>query len=540
MAAPQANLRSTRFPMRALVGGTILTTTLIIGGVWTIYELYADYRKLVTLELRIHTLAGEILHLDEVLTMSARMAAATGDRRWEKRYREHEAKLDAALGEVLAVDPEARAGASETDAANDALVDMENRAFAFVAAGKREAASKLLFSPEYDRYKAVYAAGMRDLTTAFIARADTALKARSERLKVKMAVGVVVVLLLGGVWYQIIRLIRRYIAARRSADLALEAANERLEARVRERTAELEKVNASLVREMDERGKMEVELRQAQKLESVGRLASGVAHEINTPIQFVSDNCHFIRDAITDLQELVGAQQKTFEALSAGSLSVPDACAAAKDAEEEADLEYLEEEVPVAIQRSLEGLDRVATIVRAMKSFAHPTEKTKKGSDLNAAISSTLTVARNEYKYFADVTTEFGELPLVPCLLGELNQAVLNIIVNAAQAIEDVVGKSGDKGSIVIRTFRDGNWAVVQVQDTGGGIPEDIRDQIFDPFFTTKEVGRGSGQGLAIARSVVVEQHGGELDVESTPGEGTTFTLRLPIEPMEEPSSEAA
>jgi two-component system, NtrC family, sensor kinase len=185
--------------------------------------------------------------------------------------------------------------------------------------------------------------------------------------------------------------------------------------------------------------------------------------------------------------------------------------------------------VPKALDRSIEGLGRVATIVRSMKEFAHPDQKNKTPVNLNQAISSTLIMASNEYKYVADVETDLGDIPLVSCHGGEVNQAVLNIIVNAAHAVDDVVKGSSARGRIKIRTRREGDCVVISISDTGGGIPLHVRDRIFDPFFTTKEVGKGTGQGLAIARQVVREKHGGDLTFESVLGAGTTFHIRLPI-----------
>jgi two-component system, NtrC family, sensor kinase len=198
--------------------------------------------------------------------------------------------------------------------------------------------------------------------------------------------------------------------------------------------------------------------------------------------------------------------------------------------EEELDLPYLAENLPPAMERSLEGLERIGTIVRSMKEFAHPDQRERVAVDLNRAVSSTIVIARNEYKYVADVVTDLGELPRVPCYAGELNQVVLNLVVNAAHAIADRHGDSGIRGTIRVRTWCEDGQAVISVSDDGAGIPEEIRDRIFDPFFTTKEVGKGTGQGLAIARSVV-DKHGGRLDCDSVVGEGTTFTIRLPLEP---------
>jgi PAS domain S-box-containing protein len=293
-----------------------------------------------------------------------------------------------------------------------------------------------------------------------------------------------------------------------------------------------------LLLDVTQRKKLELELQQAQKLESVGRLASGIAHEINTPIQFVSDSIHFISGAIGDVLGLLGQYRRLREEAAAGTPG-PETLATVEAAEEDADIDYLAENLPKSAERALEGLGRVATLVRSMKEFAHPDSKEKSPADLNRALQSTLTIARNEYKYVADVETSFGDIPQVNCRISELNQAFLNIIVNSAHAIGDVV-QSGQRGTIRIATRVEDGQVIVVLADTGGGIPEAIRARIFDPFFTTKAVGKGTGQGLAIARSVVVEKHGGAIEVESEVGKGTTFTIRLPIDSDSGPRSKAA
>ena len=238
--------------------------------------------------------------------------------------------------------------------------------------------------------------------------------------------------------------------------------------------------------------KLESELYQAQKLESVGRLAAGVAHEINTPVQFVSDNCYFLRDAVTQIGEVVRAYRETLAAMADGQLPLEQARERVAAAEEAADFAFLSENMPTAVERALEGLERVAIIVRSMKEFSHPNHGAMSSSDINAAIRSTLTVARHEYKYVADIETRLGELPPVVCNIGEFNQTFLNILVNAAHAIESTVAGSEQRGLITITTQQEGELVLISIQDTGGGIPEGIQDSIFDPFFTTKEVGKRS------------------------------------------------
>jgi signal transduction histidine kinase len=197
--------------------------------------------------------------------------------------------------------------------------------------------------------------------------------------------------------------------------------------------------------------------------------------------------------------------------------------------EDQADLEYLVDNVPKAFDRCVDGLTRVTTIVRSMKEFSHPAGSEMSPCDLNRAIAATLTVARNEYKYIADLTTEFGDLPSVNCHVNEINQVVLNIVVNAAHAINDIVANTEKRGTITVSTYTHGETAVITIEDSGGGIPEKVRDRIFDPFFTTKEVGKGTGLGLALAWQIVKEKHGGELSFETKVGVGTKFFIRIPI-----------
>ena len=283
------------------------------------------------------------------------------------------------------------------------------------------------------------------------------------------------------------------------------------------------------VQDVSDRKQMEVELRHSQKLESVGSLAAGIAHEINTPIQFVGDNTRFLRDAFKGVAQLIETYEEACHAVQA-AVAEKGLIEKVRQAREASDWEYMREEIPKALDQAMEGIARVAKIVRAMKEFSHVNQSAEKlAGDLNRALESTLIVARNELKYVADVKTDYGELPPVMCHLGDLNQVFLNLLINAAHAIGDVVKVTSKKGEINVRTRRNGDWAEVAISDTGTGIPKEIQQKIFDPFFTTKEVGKGTGQGLALAHAVVVDKHGGTLTFETEPGIGTTFYVRLPL-----------
>jgi PAS domain S-box-containing protein len=295
----------------------------------------------------------------------------------------------------------------------------------------------------------------------------------------------------------------------------------------REEIRKKQELQDKLVEEMQERARVVIELQLAQKLESVGRLAAGIAHEINTPIQYVGDGVHFLRSAYQDFNRLLDGWRSAVDALpenpehSALRLEVAELAA-------KFDLDFLRSEIPSAFDRTSDGVERVTDIVKAMREFAHPDANEQNPADLNHAIGTTLLVASNEYKYFATVRTEFTELPAVVCNIGELNQVFLNLIVNAAHAIQQA-GRDVTTGEIKISTAADGDAVIIRISDNGCGVPPENLSKLYDPFFTTKEVGRGTGQGLAIARSIVVDKHGGQIGVTSGVGTGTEFTLRLPV-----------
>jgi len=282
--------------------------------------------------------------------------------------------------------------------------------------------------------------------------------------------------------------------------------------------------------DITERKTLEEQLRQAQKLEAIGQLAAGISHEINTPAQYVGDNAKFLQETWPAVNKILGLCLRLREESLAGSVAAA-TIAELLQSTEEADPTYLLREVPQAIEQTLQGMERVSKIVRAMKEFSHPGSEGKCAININHAIETTIAVARNEWKYVADVQTSFADnLPPVLCLAGEFNQVILNLLINAAHAIGDVVGNnSGCKGTITITTKSDSSWVEVQIQDTGAGVPENIRARIFEPFFTTKEVGKGTGQGLALAHAVIVKKHEGQIWFESEVGKGTTFFLRLPL-----------
>jgi signal transduction histidine kinase len=267
---------------------------------------------------------------------------------------------------------------------------------------------------------------------------------------------------------------------------------------------------------------------QSQKLESVGRIAAGVAHEINTSVQFISDSVRFVRHALKDLPRALA----DYRALAVSVLSGKDAVAQAKlaaETDEAADVDYFLKNAPDALDRALDGIGRVGSIVRSMTEFAHPDPHTRTDVDINRAVRSTLNMARNEFKSVAEIETDLGEVGPVHGHAGDINQVFLNLLLNAAHAIADAVAGTTRKGRITVRTRAIGDYVEISITDTGDGIPEAVRGRIFEPFVTTKEVGRGTGQGLALSRGIVVEKLKGSLHFETETGKGTTFYVRLPV-----------
>jgi PAS domain S-box-containing protein len=275
---------------------------------------------------------------------------------------------------------------------------------------------------------------------------------------------------------------------------------------------------------------LQLQLQLAQKLESIGRLAAGIAHEINTPSQFITDNTHFLVASFRQLQDVLAAHQALLARAVTAGVCVEEA-ERVQAAQQTADLDYLVAEIPRTLEQTLDGLGRVARIVRSLKEFSHPNNAQSVAADLNRAIENAVTVSRHEWKYVAEVVTDFDPaLPAVPCIIDEFNQVMLNLLVNAAHAIGSAQQAAGTcvLGRITIRTRFDDQAVLIDVQDTGTGIPPEIGHRVFEPFFTTKEVGKGTGQGLALVHTVIVMHHHGAVDFTTAAGCGTTFHLKLP------------
>ena len=308
---------------------------------------------------------------------------------------------------------------------------------------------------------------------------------------------------------------------------------EKDQATLEEQAGETNRVNTRLRQEIQKREETEAQLRLAQRLEAVGQLAAGVAHEINTPIQYLTDNTTFLGRCFEGLTRVIEQLRGLLASVQAGSVEEKQ-LQEVEEALRTSKIDYLVKEAPAAVEQSLEGLSRVSAIIQSMGEFAHPGDSSKSPVDINHLVENTVTLSRSQWRYVAVLRTELDDnLPLVYCNRDTIGQTLVNLVVNATHAIGEPQRHQAEvKGEIVIQTMRDDDWAEIRINDNGPGIPEELKTRIFDPFFTTKEVGQGTGQGLALAWSYVVNEHRGTISVESTPGHGASFRLRLPIKPQ--------
>ncbi|MFA6653095.1 MAG: ATP-binding protein [Candidatus Delongbacteria bacterium] len=286
----------------------------------------------------------------------------------------------------------------------------------------------------------------------------------------------------------------------------------------------------ALKRDISDMIRIENQLRHAQKMEGIGTLAAGIAHEINTPLQYISDNTLFIKDSFKKISDFYSNVRKLSENCSENEVTYRENCLSAiTETLKDTNLDYLMNEIPGALEESMNGIQIVRKIVMAMKTFSHPGLKTMQKADINDAITSTVTITKNVWKYVAEVETYPAEnLPEITCHIGDINQVILNMITNSCDAIAEK--KTEEKGLIKISTSFDKAFIYITIEDNGAGVPTGLKEKIFQPFFTTKQIGKGTGQGLALSYDIIVNKHNGGIKVDSEHGKGTIFTIKLPIE----------
>ncbi len=519
----------TQRPSRTIKATAALTILLFIPQIVLTWRAYKKFKNLIVYELQLQNLSNEFIYLDEGLTMSARMNAATGNQMWEKRYRQFERKLDDVIekNKKLAPDIYSSENAKKNDAAIKKLVEIEYQAFDLVKNGKKEAAQELLSSKEYQSEKINHNDAVEKINLAISEQVDNKINRYRNQLSFASIFSILILIPLIAAWLVVLRLLNEYLKQRQFAQLELQKTNQELEIRVQERTQELRDKNNKIQETLQELQDTQIQLIHTEKMSGLGQLVGGVAHEINNPVTFIDGNITHAKQYTQDLLSLVELYQIHF----------PEPPREIEDELETIEIDYLKEDIYKIHESMKVGTQRIRDIVLSLRNFSRLDEADFKQVDIHEGIDSTLMILQNRLKLKADsseiaIIKEYDRLPLVECYPSQLNQAFMNILANAIDAIEkEIANKDRSfKPQIQITTeLSDNNSVVIRIADNGCGMTEEIQSKLFDPFFTTKPVGDGTGLGLSITYKIIISKHNGKLSCNSELGKGTEFIIEIPI-----------
>ncbi|MEO1378451.1 MAG: ATP-binding protein [Cyanobacteria bacterium J06635_10] len=520
----------TQRPSRTIKVTAVLTVLLFLPQILLTWQAYSRFQNITTYELQLQTLSNEIVYLDEVLTMSARMNAATGNQIWEKRYRQFEPKLDAAIAKSINLAPKVYSSqnAKKTNAANKKLVEMEYQSFELVKNGEKEAAQELLLSNQYEFEKLQYHDGVKKINLAITKQVQNKVIGYRHQLLFTSFFAILSLVILIPAWLIVLRLLNEYLKQRKIAQAELKKNNRELEIRVQERTQELSNKNLQLQETLQELQDTQIQLIHAEKMASLGQLVGGVAHEINNPITFIDGNIVFAKQYAEDILKLLELYQINF----------PQPPVEIQDVIEDIELDFLREDIFSIHQSMKVGTQRIRDIVLSLRNFSRLDEADVKQVDIHEGIDSTLMILQNRLKSTANspeiaILKEYHQLPPVECYPGQLNQALMNILSNAIDALSDKIAKKKNPDFMpqirILTDLSDTNHVMIRIADNAYGMTEEVHSKLFDPFFTTKPVGKGTGLGLSIAYKIIVSKHNGQLSFNSTLGKGTEFIIEIPI-----------
>ncbi|WP_414562457.1 sensor histidine kinase [Anabaena sp. CCY 9613] len=510
----------------------VLTILLFMPQIWLNWQAYGNFNNIIKHEFKLQILSDKITYFDEVLTMSARMNAATGNSYWEQRYRQFEPQLEAAIKESIKLAPAAyqNKDTKKIDAANQILVALEYQSFDLVKNNQRGAAQILLSSQDYEFQKQIYADGVAKRNHNILLALQNKVSEYRQRVLWAFLISIISLIILIPSWFLVLTLLQKYLTAQKISQIALAEANSTLERQVVTRTERLNQQNIQLQQTLQELQNAQVQLIQSEKMSSLGQLVAGVAHEINNPVNFIYGNLMHFKEYIQQLINLINLyQQEGFYHPRIANFI------------DEIDFNFVMDDIPKLLASMEIGAERIREIVLTLRNFSRLDEAEMKAVNIHEGINSTLLILQHNLKgsnnyQEIQIFKDYGNLPLVECYAGKLNQVFMNILSNAIDALrqkEIEYLKSGNKNytnSITIHTkIKNEDYVIISIKDNASGITEKVKSRIFDPFFTTKPVGKGTGLGLSISYQIIVDKHKGMIQVNSNLGEGTEFIITLPV-----------
>ena len=520
------------FLITVLTISVIGSLILVAIGSHNISKIAKGFQDGITTDFQLQQLSGKISHYNEILTMSARMAAATGDFSWKERYAAYEPLLMEGIEDTIALAPEAYAPyATQIGEANTRLTNMETRAFELIEQNQTQEALSVLFSEAYKDQKEIYGDGLKQWSETLSEKVSLNIADYGGGLSRSRAYSMVSFWILLAAWVMLLRMAHQYIHRREISEKKLRQAKRQVELSHQELQASqtaLESKASALKEALFELQQTQVQIVQSEKMSSLGQLVAGVAHEINNPVNFIHANLEPINEYTSDVLSLLARYQQEHTAPSVELEAQA----------EEVDIDFIKEDMPKVIQSMQVGTNRIRQIVLSLRNFSRSDQQGLKAVDIHEGIESTLLILQHRLKDGAgrlpvEIHRQYGTLPLVECYPGQLNQVFMNLLANSIDAIDDSVKKTdGSRGEITLRTStftREGqDWIEISISDTGDGIPEEIQSRIFDAFYTTKPVGKGTGMGLSISHTIISKKHGGVLFCQSSRGEGTEFVIQIP------------